>query len=134
MGGFSRTHPHSQTRVTPRLGGEHLHGRIAHARTETLGPTVQENANALFRALERVRATFIGRTAANKVDVAAADAVGKGIKLGVVAVVVQINVNGNGVARRGRGVASLHYEISESIGLLKEFTPWMLALRIGWRL
>lgn len=132
MGGINRTHPHSQTRVTPELGGEHLHGRIAHARAETLGPTVQEDANTLLRAVEGVRATFIGRTAADEVDVAAADAVGKGIKLGVVAVVVQVNINGNGVARRG--VTSLHCEISKSIGLLKVFTPWMLALRIGWRL
>jgi len=84
----------------------------------------------MLRAVEGVRTTVIGRTSTDKVDVAAADAGRKGIKLVVGAVAVQINIDGHGVARRG--VASLHNESPN--GLLKEFTPWMLALRIVWRL
>ncbi|NBT49428.1 MAG: hypothetical protein EBT07_16730 [Actinobacteria bacterium] len=86
------------------LGGEDLDGRIAHARTQTASPLVQEDAHALLAALEGVRTTLIGGAATHEVDVRAADAISKSVELAVVAVVIQGDIHGNGV------VASLHYE------------------------
>ena len=103
MENLAATHPPLTQRCF-ELGGENLHRGIAHARTQTTSPLVQQDAHASLRALEGVRTTLISDSGANEVDVRAADAISESVELGVVAAVVQVDIHGNGV------VASLHYE------------------------